>query len=93
MESEAESEEKHGVWDPMPELTITSPYRSTPDRLQHIYHGQPYARVDCLPQSGTLDLASGISGQQKLSLGKKDPGGLLIGRWIKTEFSFSNALL
>ncbi len=34
-------------------------------RLQHIYHGQPYARVDLnpmpestLPQSGTLDLAS-----------------------------------
>ncbi len=24
--SEAESKEKHGVWDPMPELTITSPY-------------------------------------------------------------------
>jgi hypothetical protein len=23
---EAESKEKHGVWDPMPELTITSPY-------------------------------------------------------------------
>jgi hypothetical protein len=24
--SEAESKEKHGVWDPMPGLTITSPY-------------------------------------------------------------------
>jgi hypothetical protein len=24
--SEAESKEKHGIWDPMPELTITSPY-------------------------------------------------------------------
>jgi hypothetical protein len=24
--SEAESKEKHGVWDPMPELTITAPY-------------------------------------------------------------------
>jgi hypothetical protein len=24
--TEAESKEKHGVWDPMPELTITSPY-------------------------------------------------------------------
>jgi hypothetical protein len=23
---EAESKEKHGVWNPMPELTITSPY-------------------------------------------------------------------
>jgi hypothetical protein len=28
-------------------------------RLQHIYHGQPYARVDFNPQSETLDLASG----------------------------------
>ncbi len=27
-------------------------------RLQHIYHGQPYARVDFIPPSGTLDLAS-----------------------------------
>jgi hypothetical protein len=27
-------------------------------RLQHIYHGQPYARADFIPQSGTLDLAS-----------------------------------
>ncbi len=26
MYTEAESKEKHGVWDPMPELTITSPY-------------------------------------------------------------------
>ncbi len=24
--AEAESKEKHGVWDPMPDLTITSPY-------------------------------------------------------------------
>ncbi len=27
-------------------------------RLQHIYLGQPYARVDLISQSGTLDLAS-----------------------------------
>ncbi len=27
-------------------------------RLQHIYHGQPCARVDFIPQSGTSDLAS-----------------------------------
>jgi hypothetical protein len=26
MWAEAESKEKHGMWDPMPELTITSPY-------------------------------------------------------------------
>ncbi len=29
-------------------------------RLQHIYHGQPHARVDFVPQSGTKDLASGL---------------------------------
>jgi hypothetical protein len=28
-------------------------------RLQNIYHGQPDARVDFIPRSGTLDLASG----------------------------------
>jgi hypothetical protein len=27
-------------------------------RLQHIYYGQPYARVDFIPQSGTLDLVA-----------------------------------
>jgi hypothetical protein len=32
-------------------------------RLQHIYHGQPYARVDFITQSGTLDLASGTSSE------------------------------
>jgi hypothetical protein len=32
-------------------------------RLQHIYHGKPYARVDFIPQTGTLDLASGTSSE------------------------------
>ncbi len=51
---EAEFKEKYGVWDPMPELTITSPYvDSRVTRLQHVYDGQPYARVDFIPQSGT----------------------------------------
>jgi hypothetical protein len=69
--SEAESKEKHDVWDPMLELTITSPYVDCGynltlcrlhSRLQHImYHGQPYARVDLILQSGTLDLALEIS--------------------------------
>jgi hypothetical protein len=43
----------------MPELTV---YNITicpiQCRLRLIYHGQPYARVDFIPQSGTLDLAS-----------------------------------
>jgi hypothetical protein len=42
----------------MPELPILSLYCSLQSRLQHIYHGQPYAKVDFIPQSGTLDLAS-----------------------------------
>jgi hypothetical protein len=36
---EAEFKEKHGVRDPTPELTKTSPYVDS-------FHGQPYARVD-----------------------------------------------
>ncbi len=63
--SEAESKEKHGVWDPMPELTITSPYVQS--RLQHIYRLQPYARVYLNPMpestlfpSHGLDFASGV---------------------------------
>ncbi len=62
MTSEAESKEKHGVWDPYAGVD----YNLTLCRLQHIYHGQPYARVDLNPvpevdfiaQSGTEDLAS-----------------------------------
>jgi hypothetical protein len=47
--AEAEFKEKHGVWDPMPELSITSPYvQSSQSRLQHIYHGQRYARVNVM---------------------------------------------
>ncbi len=66
--SEAESKEKHGVWDPMPGFTITSPYvHSRVD--SNIYPVQPYARVDLnpsarvdfIPQSRTLDLASVVS--------------------------------
>ncbi len=36
-------------------------YNLTLCRLQHIYHGhgQPYARVDFIPQSGTKNLAAG----------------------------------
>jgi hypothetical protein len=71
----AESKEKHDVWDPIPELTIV--YNLTlcalQSRFQHIYRGQPYARVDFIPQSGSLDLASGIDSQ---------PGGFSI-LWIR----------
>jgi hypothetical protein len=57
--TEAESKEKHGVRDPTyagADFNLTlCPLQS---RFQHIYHGQPYARVDFISQSGTLDLAS-----------------------------------
>jgi hypothetical protein len=46
--TEAESKEKHSEWDPMPELTITSPY-ALQSRLQCMYHGQFYAKVDRNP--------------------------------------------
>ncbi len=40
--SEAESKEKNGAYDPMPELTVTSPYvDSRVDRLQHMTMGNP----------------------------------------------------
>jgi hypothetical protein len=56
----AESKEKRGVWDPMPELTVTSftlcPLQS---RLQNIYYGQPYAKVDSSPP--VRDFGFGLS--------------------------------
>jgi hypothetical protein len=42
----AEPKEKHGVW---------GDYNLTFCRLQHMRHGQPYAGVDFIPQSGTKD--------------------------------------
>jgi hypothetical protein len=39
--AEAESKEKHGTWNPMPELTITSPYVHTPGSTPTHLHGQP----------------------------------------------------
>jgi hypothetical protein len=47
---EAESKEKHGVWDLMPELTITSSYvHPSFDSSTFSMGGQPYARVDLNP--------------------------------------------
>ncbi len=45
---EAESKEKHGVWDPMPELTITSPcvHSRVDSNPFTMGIGQPYDRVD-----------------------------------------------
>ncbi len=44
--TEAESEEKHGVWDSMPELTITSPYVRSRVDSNTFTIGPPYALVD-----------------------------------------------
>jgi hypothetical protein len=65
--SETESKEKHCEWDPMRELTITSPYvhsrvdssTFTMATLCQSRPYPPYAKVDFIPQSETLDLASG----------------------------------
>ncbi len=57
MFAEAGSKEKHGVWDRMQELTICS----LQNRLQHIYHRQPYARVDLNPMPElTLSPSKGL---------------------------------
>jgi hypothetical protein len=50
---EAESKEKHGVWDPMPELTITSPYVNSRDDSSTIFMGCP------MPES-TLTLCQSL---------------------------------
>ncbi len=66
--SEAESKEKHGVCDPMPELTINlTLYHSRPESTStHLpwatlcqsqpYPPPPHARVEFIPQSRSLDL-------------------------------------
>ncbi len=60
--SKAESKEKHGVWDPyMPESTIPDIMATLQSRHQHIYHGQPYARVDRNPMLvSTLSPTEGL---------------------------------
>ncbi len=43
---EVESKEKNGVWDPMPELTITSPYVHSESTPTHLPWATLHARVD-----------------------------------------------
>jgi hypothetical protein len=48
--TEAESKEKHGVWDgPYAGVGYNIALCPLQSRLQHSYHGQPYARVDLKP--------------------------------------------
>jgi hypothetical protein len=68
--AEAESKEKHGVFDPYAGVDYNLTLCPLQSRLQHIYHGhgQLYARVDLSPipestlspQSGTFVLVSGF---------------------------------
>jgi hypothetical protein len=56
-----EPKEKHGVWDPMPELAATSPYVHSRVDSQNIYHGQPYATVEMNPMPvSTLSPSQGL---------------------------------
>jgi hypothetical protein len=57
MKTEAESKEKHGVWETIPELTITSPYVDS--RVDSIHlpwatlcQSIPLTRVDFIPGQG-----------------------------------------
>ncbi len=65
--AEAESIEKHGLWDPMPELTMNSPYVHSWVDSNTFTMGNPMTEstlTQCqsrlYPQSGTLDLDSGL---------------------------------
>ncbi len=55
--SEAESKEKHGVWDPVLELSVTSPCISKSESNVTV-NLNPMPESTLSPQPGTLDLAS-----------------------------------
>jgi hypothetical protein len=57
--TEAESEEKHGVWDPMPELTITS-LMSTPESTQTPVHLATLCLTLTLCQSRLYPVSQGL---------------------------------
>ncbi len=50
---EAESKEQHGVWDPVPGLTTTSPYVNSRENTNTFTTGNP------MPES-TLSLSQGL---------------------------------
>jgi hypothetical protein len=49
---EAESKEEHGVWDPVPELTITSPYVNSRDNSNTFTTGNPMPESSLSPSQG-----------------------------------------
>jgi hypothetical protein len=58
---EAESKEKHVVWDPMPELTITSPYVHSRVDSNTFTMANSMPESTLSPQSGTLNFESGFN--------------------------------
>jgi hypothetical protein len=52
--AEAESKEKHGVWDPMLELTITSPYVCSRVDSNTFTMGNPMPDSTLSPSQGLL---------------------------------------
>ncbi len=57
--TEAESKEKNMVYGTLcrSHSNYNLAFWPPQSRLQHVYYGQPYARVDFIRQSGTLDLS------------------------------------
>jgi hypothetical protein len=49
----SESKEKHGVWDPMPEFTLTSPYVDSRVDSNTFTMGDPLPESTLSPKSGT----------------------------------------
>jgi hypothetical protein len=77
--TEAESKENHCVWDPMPELTITSPYVHSRVDSNTFTMGNPMpeltltlCRVDFIPRSGTLDLPLYTHSHREVGEGGRD---------------------
>jgi hypothetical protein len=50
--TDSESKEKHGVWDPMPELTLTSPYVHCRDDFNTFTMGNPMPESALSPSQG-----------------------------------------
>ncbi len=92
---EAESKEKHGVWDSMPELTITSSYVDSMSRLlQHVYHGQLYAIVDLNPvPESTLSSSQGLWIWPLIIKAEKDTKYVSRLRFIVTAIQFINSVV
>ncbi len=71
---EAEFKEKHGSMGPDAIVDNNFTLSRLQSRLQHIYHGQPYARVDLNPmQESTLSSSQGLRIWPLIQEGINDP--------------------